>query len=89
MRNRHVNFHSCISFFHAHWAYEIERHIFIKNRMYILVSFATDIGVNSREWRSVLENQFQSGFTENIENTVMDHGFMTVYQKYVCSSNYR
>ena len=30
--------------------------------------------------RSALENQFQSGFTENIENTSTDYVFMTVYR---------
>ena len=30
--------------------------------------------------RSALENQFQSGFTENIENTITDYVFMTVYR---------
>ena len=29
--------------------------------------------------RSAIENQFQSGFTENIENTITDYVFMTVY----------
>ena len=28
--------------------------------------------------RSALENQFQSGFTDNIENTITDYVFMTV-----------
>ena len=63
--------------------------IFVKILMYTLLSLATDlaqnecavdIGVSSREWRSALENQFQSGFTENIENTVTDYVFMTVYR---------
>ena len=30
--------------------------------------------------RSALENQFQSGFTENIENTITDYGLTTVYR---------
>ena len=32
----------------------------------------------SREWRSALENQFQRGFTHNIENTITGYMFMTV-----------
>ena len=30
--------------------------------------------------QSALENQFQSGFTENIENVIIDYIFMTVYR---------
>ena len=30
--------------------------------------------------RSALENQFQSCFTENIENTITDYVFMPVYR---------
>ena len=30
--------------------------------------------------RSALENQFESGFTKNIENTITDYEFMTVYR---------
>ena len=30
--------------------------------------------------RSALENQFQSSFMENIENTITDYVFMTVYR---------
>ena len=33
-----------------------------------------DVGASSRK------NQFQSGFTENIENTIVDYAFMTVYR---------
>ena len=64
--------------------------------MYTLLSLAADlaqnectvdIGVSSREWRSTLENQFESGFTENIENTITDYGFMTVY-RHICGSNH-
>ena len=40
----------------------------------------TDIGVSSRESRNALENQFQSGFTGNIENTIADYVFMKVYR---------
>ena len=37
--------------------------------------------------QSALENQFQSGFWENIENTITDYVFMTVYRN-MCGSNH-
>ena len=35
---------------------------------------------NDDRLRSAQENQFQSGFAENIEKTITDYVFMTVYR---------